>query len=476
MDERFGFSLQVKTITAAVTAVSIVIFLLGAAVIGREKRIFEGQLETKARILAAAAAAGLRGGYAPRHYEELLEMMREAQAESVTVESPDGGKILLSAETGGMGAKSRLIRLRWPSPEGDSLRVSVRVSTQPLEEAAGRAAMVVTFFLLFGIALLSGALIAVIRGQVLLPVSKLAEAAAGISRGDLARRVTGLPQDEMGALGGAFNAMMDRLETNAKELRNLNETLELKVRERTLELTAANRELEAFTYCASHDLRAPLRRVEAFSSLLEGELAGRLDKTCGDYLRRIRESCGNMARLMDALLRLSQAARRSLESRTFDLAAAAAGIMARLRDSDPGREVLFSAPAGGLAVRGDQELLTEALENLLGNAWKFTAGAAAPAIELGAMEKNGEKVYYVRDNGSGFDMRNADKLFAPFHRLHSASEFPGSGIGLSIVRRVIERHGGQIWAEASAGAGAVFYFTLPAPPDAAPGEHAEHTG
>lgn len=225
------------------------------------------------------------------------------------------------------------------------------------------------------------------------------------------------------------------------------------------QLVEANSELEAFSYSVSHDLRAPLRAIDGFSALLEQEFSGVLDKTGQDYLRRIRYDCVRMSESIDTLQKLSTITRQEMEWKKVDLAAIAGAVISRLRENEPGRAVEFDAP-DKLEVNGDPGLLVEVVENLINNAWKFTGKAARARIELGFTPGEEETIYFVKDNGTGFDMAYADKLFQPFQRLHTQDEFPGSGIGLSIVQRVIERHGGRVWAEAAENTGAAFYFTL----------------
>lgn len=244
-----------------------------------------------------------------------------------------------------------------------------------------------------------------------------------------------------------------------EELRRLNEELEQRVRQRTAQLEATNRELEAFSYSISHDLAAPLRSIDGFSQILLEDYAEDLDDEAKDYLSRVRASGKHMRRLVDALLELSRMTRREIRREQVDLSAMVEDIVQELRTSQPERKVEFVL-ADGLCVEGDAWLLKIALENLLGNAWKFTAKSSAARIEFGVPQQERAYAYYVRDNGAGFEMAYADKLFGAFQRLHSVEEFPGTGIGLATVKRIVHRHGGQVWAEGKVGQGATFYFTL----------------
>jgi signal transduction histidine kinase len=236
--------------------------------------------------------------------------------------------------------------------------------------------------------------------------------------------------------------------------------LEARVAERTAELAAANQELEAFSYSVSHDLRAPLRSLDGFSQILLEDYADVLDAEGLGSLQRIRGAAQRMAGLIDALLSLSRLTRTDLQWDTVELSAMARAIAADLQRQEPTRQAVFTI-ADGLTATGDARLLRIVLENLLGNAWKFTARQPVARIAFGALAPpDGPPVFVVRDNGVGFDMAYAGKLFGAFQRLHHRREFPGTGIGLATVQRIVHRHGGRIWAEGAVGQGAAFYFTL----------------
>ena len=235
--------------------------------------------------------------------------------------------------------------------------------------------------------------------------------------------------------------------------------LNLDLEKKTAELMAMNRELEAFSYSVSHDLRAPLRRIEGFGQLLLEDAKDKLNDEEKDYLERMTAATLNMDRLISDLLRLSNVSRQELSSEKLDLAEIAREVVDGLRKSEAGAEVSFEADVT-LASYGDRALVKIALTNLLENAWKFTSKTEHPSVEFRSIESDGKRVYFVRDNGAGFDSSKSEKLFKPFQRLHLGSEFLGNGIGLAIVSRIIERHGGKIWAESIAGEGATFYFTL----------------
>lgn len=226
------------------------------------------------------------------------------------------------------------------------------------------------------------------------------------------------------------------------------------------ELARANEELEAFNYSASHDLRAPLRQIDGFSSILEWDYADRLDETGREHLADIRRASQTMARLIDALMELTRVTRCEVRRSQVDLSALAGEVAADLRGAEPGRKVRLLV-AAGLTASGDPALLRSVVTNLLSNAWKFTAKSPDAAIEFGRELRGGEAAFFVRDNGAGFDMAHAGKLFTAFQKLHGPGEFAGTGIGLATVRRIVERHGGRVWAEGAVNRGAALYFTVP---------------
>jgi len=244
-----------------------------------------------------------------------------------------------------------------------------------------------------------------------------------------------------------------------REIIKLNEELEQRVKDRTRELETVNQELESFSYSVSHDLRAPLRALDGYSSIIQQDYADRLDENGQALFQNIRTASQRMSKLIDDLLKLSKISRTRLNIKNVDLASIARDIFNQLRYLEPDRQVELIIE-DKLIAKADQDLISIAFENLLRNAWKFTGKKSHARIEVGHLKQNGKKVYFIKDNGAGFSMAYRDKLFGAFQRLHSDTEFEGTGIGLAIVKRIITNHGGEIWAEGIKGKGATFYFTL----------------
>jgi signal transduction histidine kinase len=334
-------------------------------------------------------------------------------------------------------------------------------------EAANRI-LLINLIALFAVALCACAA-AVAFGRILIvrPVNDLLATTERLASGDFSAR-TGRAHDkgEIGRLAQGLDAMAAALQRNR-------ESLEQVVHERTAQIEAANEELRSFSYSVSHDLRTPLRIIEGFSRRLLKKHEQSLDNNGQDCVRRIVDGCRRMSDIIDDLLNLSRVTAAELKSERVDISGLAAEIADELRRSDPNRKVEFIIHPG-LTARGDLGLIRAALMNLMGNAWKFTGKKPVAQIVVGGEDSKDGRALYVKDNGAGFHSSQAHRLFTAFERLHPEEEFPGTGIGLAIVKRIIHRHGGRVWAEGEVSQGAVFYFTLspdddpvgnPAPPD-----------
>jgi len=299
------------------------------------------------------------------------------------------------------------------------------------------------------------------RRSVAEPIVLLAETARDVSRNrDYSVRVSPTGErDEVAVLIDSFNEMLREIQQRDSALRRGRDELEQRVSDRTHDLVSANRELEAFSYSVSHDLRGPLDVLNGFSYILLTKHSSQLDSAGKQSLESIRAAARRMSELIDDLLNLSRLTTSTMHREPVDLSSFARSIMEDLCREAPGRKVDFVAPVSA-QVYADPRLLRIVMDNLLRNAWKYTSRHEHARIEVGQEIKNDRIVYFVRDDGSGFDQRSADRLFQPFQRLHSTAEFPGNGIGLATVRRIIQRHGGEVWAEGAVEKGANFYFTL----------------
>ena len=300
------------------------------------------------------------------------------------------------------------------------------------------------------------------------PLQLLTEAASAVSNGDYSAKIDIRRQDELGELANAFNAMVIKTRESQRDL-------EHRVADRTAQLQAANKELEAFSYSVSHDLRAPLRHINGFSQALLEDYSDKLDDSGKNYLQQVRDASQEMAQLIEDLLHLARVTRSEMRKEFVNLSELAAGVMADLQKIERRPNVTVNIEVG-LSAQGDKRLLRIVLANLLGNAWKYTSQRREAEITFGEGQQNGETYYFVRDNGAGFDMTYANKLFGAFQRLHTASEFEGTGIGLATVQRIIHRHRGRVWAEGEINKGATFYFALPNSKESGDGQQSDFTG
>ena len=284
--------------------------------------------------------------------------------------------------------------------------------------------------------------------DALATIGRLSDGFSRFGRGDFSTPIPVSTQDEIGRLSTEANQMAERLRVTLDHLAST-----------SADLTRANEELRAFSYSVAHDLRAPLRGIHGFSQALLDDYSAKLDEQGQHYLRRVGASAHHMAQLIDGLLSLARITRGDLRSEPVDLTGLARAAAERLKAAQPDRNADFVI-AENLSATGDSRLLSVVLDNLLGNAWKFTRDAPRAVIEVNCLSGKDQPVFYVRDNGAGFDMAFASKLFGVFQRLHRSEEFEGTGIGLATVQRIIGRHSGRIWADGKVGGGATFYFTL----------------
>lgn len=328
----------------------------------------------------------------------------------------------------------------------DAMRLT-QFSTERIDVAQQRVVLVIMAGLgLF--AAITAAVAWLIWRSVLAPIAKLEQATREVAAGNWDHRLDIAGNDEIGRMSRHFEAMTHALRESF-----------VRVERSNVELAALNKEIEAFSYSVSHDLRGPLRSMDGFSLALLEDYADKLDEQGQDYLERIRAASQRMARLIDELLGLSRVTRAELSIRAVNLSEIAREIAESLKQQEPERPARWVIDEG-ITVRADRALMQIAMQNLLENAWKFTGKTEHPLIRVGVQELDGQRVCFVSDNGVGFDMAYAERLFGAFQRLHHETEFAGTGIGLAIVQRIFRRHGARIWAKAQPDQGATFYFSL----------------
>ena len=460
-------------------------FLSSQNTILHEKLATEGELLT--RLLAHNARQGLFAGNRDQLSDLAKGIMTAPNVVEVTIADRTGRPVVRMARPSTDGAGQAMTFLEpvfalqaegteedlffptteQPEQAGRLLgTVRVAMSKERVHAQVRRLSMTAILGAMAFLALGTGLVYLIIRG-VTRPLSHLTEGVKAIEEGERDVSIPVESEDEIGSLAESFNRMVVALRERKEErdeaerrLRELNAGLEDKVLERTAQLEEVNRELEAFSYSAAHDLRAPLLRLNGLCRALSEDCSERLDEQTHAYFRRIATVGKQMERVISAMSTLFNVQRREMNRREMDLSAMVRAIIATLRQADPLRKVTLAVEPN-VTASGDTELVWTALENLVGNAWKFTSRAPEAFIEFGRVEREGEEFFFLRDNGVGFDMAYAEKLLKPFERLHGSDEFPGTGVGLAIVHRIMERHGGRVWLESAPGAGTTCYFTLP---------------
>ena len=489
-------SVQQKLVIVVLLATLVALLVAVAAMVAYDLRLYHrgwiNDLTTQAELLGRTSAPALASddAHAARENLELLRYRTKVRAAAIY---DSKGRLFATFTDNKANEFPALPGADGTRIEGDNLIVFRRIVSD--REILGTVYLQAEYELfdrllgylgIAGIVTLAALAVAYLlslplRRMVTRPLLAIAAVAREITeRRNFALRAEKLSEDEVGLLSESFNAMLAEIERATKELEalnresarevserrraegeilRLNSELEQRVRERTAQLEYTNGELEAFCYSVSHDLRAPLRSIDGFSQALIEDCSKELSEAARGYLARIRASTERMAQLIEDLLNLSRVSRGDLDLQDVDMADLAGRVVADMRHREPGRDVEVTIWEG-MRANGDPRLLRAALENLIGNAWKFTLKAAHPRIEVGVLRDSQRSTFFVRDNGAGFDMKYANKLFAAFQRLHSVNEYQGTGIGLATVQRIVHRHGGRIWADARPGKGAVFFFTL----------------
>jgi signal transduction histidine kinase len=497
---RFGdWSMRWKLLGLIALSSFFSLALAGVAIIVSDqfwyKRAITNNVKTQAEMLAAISGAALVFNDPQAASEYLGTLRARVGTTCAALYAADGTVFAAYQRSGAPACETPL-----PEPDGHRMDGGDLLVFQGIEQGGERVG---TVFMRQHLNLreralnATGIVVAVLAGSLLLgllvsarlqraitqPLFEIAQAAHRVTqRRDYSLRAVKLGNDEVGLVTDAFNQMLAQTERSAADLQRangqlqqeigehrrareevlaLNATLEQRVAQRTRQLEEANKELESFSYSVSHDLRAPLRAIDGFSAALLKDYDDRLDDEGRDHLKRVRAAAHRMGVLIDDLLNLARTTRAEIRRRDLDLSELARSVAREILATHSAWTVEFDiAPA--LRAHADPQLLRAALDNLLGNAAKFSARQPGARVEFGSLQQDGQTVYRVRDNGVGFDMAYADKLFGAFQRLHSSREFEGTGIGLANVQRIIHRHGGRVWAESQVGHGASFFFTLPA--------------
>ena len=491
MRPRFPSSLQAKLLAVILLTTVVALAVALCAMVAYDLRLYQSksvsELRTQAELLGQTSAAALQFDD-PKVAQENLQLLRfrsEIQAAAIYDAS---GRIFAKyaanarqdrfpAQPAASGARTEgrdLYLFKQIEDQGQIVgTVYLRADNElygRVVDYAGIAAMVALAAML--VAVLTSARMQTIVTRPILAIAAVARHI--VTTRDYSVRARKTTDDEVGMLAEAFNDMLGEIQQRAldlerevaerrhreQEIARLNAELEDRVRERTAELQEANKDLEAFTFSVSHDLRAPLRAVDGYCGIISEDYADRLDEKGKRLLAVVRDSGQRMSKLIEALLAFSRSARQQIQAAQVDMARLAEQAWAEACAAEPAGSAQFIVRSMPVA-QGDAALLMQVWVNLITNARKYSGKRQQPIIEVGGEQRGAETVYWVKDNGVGFDMRHYQKLFAVFQRLHSASEFPGSGVGLAIVQRIVTRHGGRVWAEGKVDEGATFFFSLP---------------
>jgi signal transduction histidine kinase len=492
--------LPIRLKMLALLALSSIFSLVvaGAAMIVYDLVVFKKNsiagLSVHAEMLGAVSGAALIFNDAQSATEYLATLKARQDTTCAALYKADGGVFATYQRAGERQCVIPPVQPAGYQVEGDDLLMFTpiehhgeHVGTVYLRHRMARVARALSYTGIVAVVLVGALLLGLLASSVMQrvvtqPLLQMAHVAKGVTeRRDYSLRVAKEGNDEVGLLTDAFNQMLAETARSSTELRLANEqlraeitehqrarealdilnaTLEQRVAQRTQQLELSNKELESFSYSVSHDLRTPLRAIEGFSSALLRSYAERLDDRGRDYLQRVRAATKRMGNLIDDLLNLARTMRAEIRRSNVDLSEMAANVAKEIADTHPDWPLQFTIQPG-LVASVDPQLMRAALENLLGNAAKFSSKKPQPRVEFSSAVQDDQTVYVVRDNGVGFDMSYAHKLFGAFQRLHAAHEFEGTGIGLANVQRIVQRHGGSIWVEAQPGRGASFFFTLP---------------
>jgi signal transduction histidine kinase len=419
-------------------------------ILHRQERVRQQERDVSARLASLVADNPFSG----REQSEVLAHLRERIArahrlfeELVATPAADSANAADNESIRRFEAQLSGLLL---SLQQESLADAFRMTDFSTERiiAAQQRVVIVILAGLAAIALSMGGAGWLIYRNVLAPIGRLKQATTEVAAGNWNYKLDIVSDDEIGELSRTFDAMTRSLRTSFAQIERSNQ-----------ELAALNQEIEAFNYSVSHDLRGPLRSMDGFSLALLEDYGDKLDAEAKDSLQRIRAASQRMGRLIDELLGLSRVTRVELAVKPVNLSEIAREIADSLDQQQPTRAVQWVIEEA-MTVHADKALLQIAMQNLLENAWKFTGKTDKPVIRAGTIERDGRQEYFVADNGVGFDMTYADRLFGAFQRLHHESEFPGTGIGLAIVQRVMRRHEGKVWAQSKPGLGATFFFSL----------------